>query len=348
MKEIKTAPAYSPLWKKLYSLVKRFVVEEPWELFGDEDTFIVQSPRDNQMYLCSVMGNAGEEFGLSAFRGAQGMRNFRKIVSRDLNEPMDRNLKFELDMLSLSFSPRDYMESKDLKVTRKLMLSFPGGRWPLIRSYRPHYFPWFLTELEIKELCDCLEQTLELLDSGHQVLGTIRNAVPGEMLVRCVEDSTWVSRKIPVRYPTEEDVPEVYLDDDVLRKLRNLPCSGPQEEIDLVHMRGPIQDHEPPYFGLLLVGITKEEFANQYGLFEPFRDYFQEACNALAQAFLSRGAKPRMVVLQQGSPFSRVFGKIAENAEIQIVESENLPSMSGFLKGMDEAMAYRAFPDDEF
>ena len=158
MKQTEIAPAYSPLWKNLYFLVKEFVREKPWELFRNEDVFIVQSPRDNQMYLCCIMGNGGQEFGLNAFRGAQGMRNFDKMVTLGEEKRPDKNLTFELDMLSFSLAPRDFMEKNDLAITKKLMLSFTGGAWPLIRSYKPHYYPWYLSEAEIEALCVCIEQ----------------------------------------------------------------------------------------------------------------------------------------------------------------------------------------------
>ncbi|HAJ78677.1 MAG TPA: hypothetical protein DCO75_02805, partial [Fibrobacteres bacterium] len=144
------------------------------------------------------MGNGGQEFGLNAFRGAQGMRNFAKMVTHSTDSEPDKNLIFELDMLSFSLSPRDFMEKNDLAITKKLMLSFPGGTWPLIRSYKPHYYPWYLSEAEIEALCVCIEQTLELYNEGENALDTIRNVVPGEILVRSKEDTAWISRKVQI------------------------------------------------------------------------------------------------------------------------------------------------------
>lgn len=77
MTDPKSAPSYSPLWKPLYSSIKKFIQTRPWDLFENEDVFMVQTPVDGQMYLCGVMGNGGEEFGLNAYRGAQGMRSVR-------------------------------------------------------------------------------------------------------------------------------------------------------------------------------------------------------------------------------------------------------------------------------
>jgi hypothetical protein len=336
--KLEIAPAYSPSWKRLYSSIQKFVRAEPWELFENNDVFIVQSPRDGQMYLCCVMGNGGEEFGLNAFRGTQGMRNFDKMATHDSYDPPDKNLLYELDMLSFTLSPRDYLEDNDLKVTKKLMLSFPGGKWPLIRSYRPHYFPWFLTETEIEAYCDCLEQTLELFNEGEDALDQIRDVAPGEMMVRCMENSSWVSRKVHIMYPAKEETPDIHLDDVTIRRLLNLPATGLKEEIDLVHLSSPIRDHEPSYYGLLLLGINEQQIANQYGLFAPFNDYFQESCDSLVQAFLSRGSKPCTVLLNSESPFADVFENIAKQADIKCEKSGELPYIADFLNSMDKAI----------
>jgi len=336
------APAYSPLWKKLYSLIQNFIREKPWELFENEDVFVVQSPRDNQMYLCCVLGNGGEEFGLNAFRGAQGMRNFEKIITNSFGQP-DKNVIYEMDMLSINLCTRDYMEKNDLKVTKKLMLSFPGGKWPLIRSHKPHYFPWFLTEPEIETLCDCLEQILELYHEGESALDQIRNVKPGEMLVRHMENSSWVSHIVHVGYPAKEEIPEISLDDITIQRLRNLPATGLKEEIDLVHFPGVIKDHEPHYFGLVLTGINEQQFATQYGLFAPFHDYYQESCDKLIQNFLARGSKPSLVLLKKESPFADVFEIIAKQTDIKFKKCDELPYISELIDSVEEEMC-----DEEF
>lgn len=296
------------------------------------------------MYLCCVLGNGGEEFGLNAFRGAQGMRNFKNIVMCDKNKSHNRNLMYELDLLSFTLSPRDFMEKHDLAVTKKLMLSFSGGKWPLFRSYRPHYFPWYLSEPEIEAFCVCLEQTLALCKEGENFLDAIRNGAPGEMLVRCRENNAWVSRKVHIGYPAKEETPEIQLDINAIQRLLNLPDSGLKEEIDLVHLSGVIKDHEPPYYGLLLLGINEQQFAHQYGLFPPFTDFFQAACDSLIKAFLLRKSKPCLVFLKNDSPFADVFERIAKQADIKCEKCNNLPYISDFLNSMEQAMTNDGFP----
>jgi len=344
MKKSDIAPAYSSSWKKLYSMAKKFVHAQPWKLFENEDAFVVQSPCDNQMYLCCVLGYGGEEFGINAFRGAQGMRNFDKIITHSEDRPHDKNLMYELDMLSFTLSPREHMEKNDLKVTKKLMAAFPGGEWPLFRSFKPHFIPWFLTEKEIESLYDCLEQTLALCDESEESLDLIRNATPGRVLVRSKVEGEWVSRMLHVGYSAKAETPKFHLDDVTMQRLRKLPGTGPKEEIDLVHLPGTISDHEPPYFGLLLIGVNETLYAEQYGFFTPFTDYFKEACDRLVQSFLSRGSKPRMVFLKDDSSFADVFEPIAKQADIRFNRIDELPKIGDLLDDMEQSMKDDRFP----
>ncbi|MBN1981350.1 MAG: hypothetical protein JW795_07465 [Chitinivibrionales bacterium] len=348
MTQITIAPPYSPLWKPLYSLIQKFIRSEPWNLFENEDVFMVQSPVDGQMYLCCTMGNAGEEFGLNAFRGVQGIRNFEKMIASPDNAPPDRTLMYELEMLSFSLAPRDYMEKQDLAVLKKLMLSFTGGRWPLLRNYRQHYFPWFLTEPEIETLRYCLEQTLVLVQQGYETIDEIRNTKPGEFLVRCKDNGVWISRKMQIEYPQKEEIPDIRLDDITMKHLLNLPSGGSSEEIDLIHLSGRILDREPPYYPLILAGVNEESFAQSYGIFPPFTNYFHDSCNALVQSFLSRGSKPGTVFLKDGSPFADVFEKIGAATAIRCKRCEVLPHVADFIESMDEAMEDGRFPTDSF
>ncbi|MDG5814017.1 hypothetical protein QA601_02930 [Chitinispirillales bacterium ANBcel5] len=325
--------------EKLYSLIQKFVQAEPWELFESEDVFFVQSPADGIMYLCSVMGNGGEEFGINAFRGAQGMRNFEKMLDHDPEGPMDRNLMFELDMLAINLCTRDYMDKKDLKITKNLMLTFRGGEWPLIRSYRPHYYPYFLTETEIEALCDCLQQILELYEEGEMAVEQIRTLAPGEMVVRCKEDSSWISRIVNIGYATKEDIPEIHLDDSTIKRLLSLPASGLNEMIDLVHLPAVIEDPAPPHYGLMLLGIDPQNIANEYGLFQPFQDYLQESCEKIVQAFLARGSKPGFILLREDSPLADCFETIAKLVDIKFEKVDELLFISEFLDSMESTMS---------
>jgi len=140
------------------------------------------------------------------------------------------------------------MEKQDLAVLKKLLLTFPGGGWPLIRSYSPHYYPWFLTEPEIESLMSCLEQTLAFAEKGEESIEEIRSCKAGGN-PRAVQRERFVGfPKSPRRILGEGRNPDIQLDDITIRRLLGLPATGPKEEIDLVHLSGRITDHEPPLF----------------------------------------------------------------------------------------------------
>lgn len=55
------------------------------------------------------------------------------------------------------------MQKADLQVVNRLNLKFRGrNAWPLFRSYRPGYHPWYLTSNEAKFLALALHLTMEV------------------------------------------------------------------------------------------------------------------------------------------------------------------------------------------
>jgi len=69
----------------------------------------------------------------------------------------------ETPMLQASFENRNELHKKDREIIKSLGLKFRGRyAWPMFRSYRPGYFPWFLTSEEARFLTWRLEQGLEM------------------------------------------------------------------------------------------------------------------------------------------------------------------------------------------
>lgn len=183
-----------------------------------------------------------------------------------------------------------------------------------------------------------MEQTLELFDDGENTIETIQNLEPGKRLVRCMENNKWTSKMVSVAWPAVEETPEIALDDITAARLKKLPGTGPCEEIDIVHLSGTITDHEPPYYCLLLAGVNEKKLATRSTLLKPFTDYYQTACDELAQSFLTCGKKPRMIFLKNGSTFAEVFSRIAAQAGIECVRQDELPNLPDFTSALDEDM----------
>src|SRR5262245_61780771 len=148
-----------PDWQALYPAAVAFRDLAPWEWMYDSDLFGVQNPASGEIGYCCVMGNLGEHYALGVYLGSEGLAGYRKIESGELYPPNATALLHYQRCLMASFEDREYLDRQDLSVIKALGLKFRGrSAWPLFRSYRPDYHPWFVTADEARFLSVALEQ----------------------------------------------------------------------------------------------------------------------------------------------------------------------------------------------
>ena len=149
-------------WSALYEAAALFKKQYPWHWMDDLDLFAVENPADGQTGYCVVMGSGGREFGLAVFVGEEGFEHYRRIESGEV-EPESFEAAFMQRSLSLIYGSRKDLEKEDLATIRSLGLRFRGKiGWPLLRSQRPGWMPWFLAQDEVHFLTVVLGQALEV------------------------------------------------------------------------------------------------------------------------------------------------------------------------------------------
>ncbi|TET47790.1 hypothetical protein E3J62_00345 [candidate division TA06 bacterium] len=149
-----------PEWKELYDAAWRFKQAEPWSSMWDTDLFGVKDPVTEKIGYCCVMGKAGVHFGLAVYLGREGLEGYLKAQSGEIS-PSSHDFLYLQKCLMASFEDRSLLEKADISVVKELGLKFRGhNAWPLFRSYRPGYFPWYLTAEEGRYLTLCLAQVV--------------------------------------------------------------------------------------------------------------------------------------------------------------------------------------------
>ncbi|MCM8774381.1 MAG: hypothetical protein NC820_06585 [Candidatus Omnitrophica bacterium] len=149
-------------WKVLYEEALHFKQIAPWNWMWDTDIFGVQNPSDGEISYCCILGRNGEFFGLAVYLGTEGLECYLKTSEGRIDAEGNDILHLKRCLL-VSFGDRSYLQKPDLEIIRNLGLKFRGRfSWPLFRSYRPGYFPWYLTKAEVVFLTLCLEQTREV------------------------------------------------------------------------------------------------------------------------------------------------------------------------------------------
>ena len=138
------------VWQELYGAARDFGDVACWDWMSDSDIFGVLNPESGEIGYCCVLGELGDVYGLVVYLGTDGLNQYKAIQSGEVGPDNDDTVFFQ-NCLKVSFEDRNELSKDDLKVIRGLRLKFRGrNSWPQFRSFRPGYFPWYLTEAEGK------------------------------------------------------------------------------------------------------------------------------------------------------------------------------------------------------
>lgn len=278
-------------WQQLLMDMAELRKLEPWNWLHDDQVFAVQDPASGAPLFVSVLGAAGEEFGLAVYIGAEGYENLLATMSGTV--PMEELVYSQRSLLA-SFSDRDELEADDLRLLKDAGMSFRGKKqWPLFRSFVPGLYPWSIDEEEARLLIQVIGQTKAVL---HGVKGGME-IPPSENKRsfygrRMDEHGKWMDDRFIVDSPVPEEkegaelmVPET----DVARVKQN-KAADLKVEYGLFFINRPVQEGagERPYFPLAAVALEeasglvlhqhldgrkgKAEIAQQ-GLLNFIRDY---------------------------------------------------------------------------
>lgn len=148
-------------WKRLYELAAELKKLAPWEWMDETEIFGVENPETGEIGFVSPMGMLGEHLSLGVYLGAEGLYGFWDFQEAGLeSEPF---ALFEIPQLQISFEDREALEKQDRDLIKKLDLKFRGRQsYPLFRSIRPGFMPWFIISEEARMLIYAIEQTLEV------------------------------------------------------------------------------------------------------------------------------------------------------------------------------------------
>jgi hypothetical protein len=159
----------------------------PWQWMWDSEVFGVKDPESGAIGYCAVMGRLGEHFALGVYLGAAGLAGLDAL--RGTKKKLDFvEFLCSQSMLNASFENRAELKPEDLKVIKQFGFVYRGRQaWPLFRSYRPGYMPWFLTGSEARFLNVAIRQALDVTMRFKDEPGLLTAPRPGMHLVRVAE-----------------------------------------------------------------------------------------------------------------------------------------------------------------
>src|SRR5919199_91997 len=146
---------------RLYASAVRVKALAPWEWMTEADVFGVQNPETDELGFVSVMGMLGEHYAVSLYLGSKGLYEF--WVFEEIGHLASPEGLLEIPQLQASFENRNELHNKDREVIKELGLKFRGRHaWPMFRSYRPGFAPWFVEAEEARFLTYALDQLLDV------------------------------------------------------------------------------------------------------------------------------------------------------------------------------------------
>ena len=332
-------------WRDLYAAANSFKSAVCWQWMENGDIFVVQDPLSRQKFFCAIMGNAGMEFGLVAYRGYGGFKLLHRLLTvedESEEDALSEDIMFLQDSLSCTFDDREALEKKDLEVIRRLGLKYRGrGEWPCFRDFTPGMVPWFLTGSQCVTLTHVLEQALvvamECKKAGNN---DILFGPQDELMLRFARKTPdglkWAARFMEDTEEREESM-EIELTDQVLvQKLKKLPAQKRKSwELDRFYLPAPIHDRERPYFPEMVAIVDHDTgMGLNMGMLEPDAPQPLTA-DQLIDVLLSSGVKPRRILVKQDK-LAILLGTFCEQIGIELRLLKVLPRISELRQGLLE------------
>jgi hypothetical protein len=257
---MKTKQPTTAEWKRLYELAAELKQLAPWEWMEEVQIFGVENPDTGEVGFVSVMGMLGEHLSVGVYCGVEGLYGFwdYHVAGHDA-DPLSL---FEIPQLQVSFENREQVEPQDREIMKKLGLKFRGAQnYPLFRSIRPGFLPWFITSDEARALIYAIEQTLEVAPRVREnpdlleIEGATQNEV---VLVRFAEKQgrklVWREEMREISPPADEEV-TINIPSGLVDELKAFPQAAQFVlEIGLFYLPNAIAERgKRPYFPKLLM-----------------------------------------------------------------------------------------------
>jgi len=241
-------------WKALYEAASEFRKAGPWEWVRETDVFGVRNPKTGEVGYCCLMGELGEMLALAVYEGTEGLQGYLKI-RRGHIKPGNPDALYVQKCLMLSFENKKLLQEDDLEIIGELGLAFRGrNAWPVFRSYKPGYFPWFLNRDEVLYMTIALRQAMNVFIRMKHNAELLNGPRKNLYLVRTLDPkngkSDWEDEwRAPAPIEENGEILDEPVNEIRIQKLKKTakPATAVWE-IDFFHTPTPILQGERPVF----------------------------------------------------------------------------------------------------
>ena len=336
MKINKNSPVSVAEWERLYELAVKLKALEPWEWMDEQDIFGVQNPETGEIGFVSIMGMLGEHLSMCVYLGAEGLHGYW-----DMSDPiadLENNpfAMFEVPQIQASFEDREMLEKQDLDIIKKLGLKFRGNQnYPLFRSIKPGFMPYFVESEEARFLIYAMEQTLAMLPRFYDEENLLPDPDEDLILVQVPEtqngELVWHDEVTTVSPPERTDI-AFEVPSEAIDQVKELPQKlGQVLEIDLFYAPMPIGEKGKRRYipKMLLITDAKRGLILGCELIKPEETIPESVARVplyLIENLLKLKNRPSEISVSSGLLFE-AFKTFTQQINVKLRRTDFLPTM---------------------
>jgi hypothetical protein len=321
-------------FKTLYELSNEIKAMQPWDWIEEWNIFAVQNPETHKLGFVSIMGSNGEHFAVAVYLGEVGYAKFQALLELP---PEDFSIAdvMEIPHLQVSFEDRDGLREEDRRIIKQLSLNYRGrNEWPLFRSTRPGFVPWFVDASECRFLIHVLEQTLHVVNRAKKNPSLLMPDKDNRFLLRqpSVSDSS-LKWKDSIWEEPNIDFPEIEVNTNMMavERLKAIPKTHETLETSIFMVPTPIQEKdERPYFPYILLLVDGNQgliMGHQLLSPQPVPDaMYGRAPAQLLQMMAEKSILPSQLLVDSYL-FYDLLLMLTDELDIQVEYVEKLPNL---------------------
>jgi hypothetical protein len=326
--------------RPLYEAAARVHALAPWRFMVETQLFGVRAGAGPVAFV-SVMGGEGQHQAVAAYLGPEGLFGFLDLQRSESDED-GAELLLQIPQLQASFEARGTLQKADLDAVKALGLTPRGRGWPLFRSFRPGFVPWYVDHDEAAVLRAVLEQVLEVaprVRADPHVL----DATDGTLFVRAQDDGggAWREERMAVAPPAARQIPFA-VEASAIADLARLPRSVSAMEVDFFRFPAAIEEGPRPFYPhALLLADARSGVILGVDLLTPVESLermWGQVPDAVVRRLLGAGQAPREM-RARSELLLQLLEPLAAKVGFTLRRATSLPSADAARTGMIRTLA---------
>lgn len=214
-------------WRRIYSFAQMIAAYDPWELFAEENTFVLVPKETSNEHYFSFLAESSGRCGIAIYPSGNAYvaARCRLRGANPKREPL-----FDLqDALILLWGDREDVSKGNYELIKALGLKFRGrGAWLHFQQYRLGYVPRQVQEQDLDHLLDDLGNLWMMVRAicEENLMTDFDNR---EAVVRFYsqKDEMYYTGSVPVNLPEKISYPEIIMQESAdLQEMRTKQSRG--------------------------------------------------------------------------------------------------------------------------